>query len=73
MIMRRVATAVLVVLVTRRQRRHGDRGPGRPGASPLKLAGRGFKPHQSVRVCVVSGTRTSTRRVRASRVGRFPR
>ena len=41
------------------------------GASPLKRAGRDFKPHGSVRVRVVSGTRSSTRRFRASRGGRF--
>jgi len=52
MIMRRVATAMLVLLVT-------------------GSAGRDFKPQGSVRVRVVSGTRTSTRRVRASRGGRF--
>jgi len=53
------------------ERRHGDRGPGAPGASPLKRAGRDFKPHESVRVRVVSGTRTSTPAGRASRGGRF--
>jgi len=69
--MRRVATALLVLLVTGRRAPAQRSRPGRPGASPLKRAGRDFKPHESVRPRVVSGTRTSTRRVRASRGGRF--
>ena len=74
MIMRRVATAVLVLLVTASASAGtaiAARAP--PGASPLKRAGRDFKPHESVRVRVVSGTRTSTPAGRASRGGRFPR
>ncbi|MBA2325948.1 MAG: hypothetical protein H0V95_04790 [Actinobacteria bacterium] len=69
--MRRVATAVLVILVTASASAGtataAPAGLRIAGASPLKLAGRDFKPHESVRVRVVSGTRSSTRRVRASR------
>ena len=73
--MRRVVTAVLVILVTASASAGTamavPAGVRIAGAVPLKLAGRDFKPHESVRVRVVSGTRSSTRRVRASRGGRF--
>ncbi len=36
-----------------------------------EAGGARLQPHESVRVRVVSGTRTSTRRVRVSRGGRF--
>jgi hypothetical protein len=73
--MRRVATAVLVILATA-SASAGTAVAAQPGlriagAVPLKLAGHDFRPHESVRVRVASGSRGSTRRVRAGSDGRF--